>query len=423
MDDSYSNGLERITNDFNDRYGNISGIDKMYYYTSFDKQIMHCLRQALYYELYGNSDKLSNAPKLPYDETAIVFADNLKNAYDGVEDTVYIPLKMAAFVQKLSKNTSYDFSKYWNDALSDSLKSLLSELNVAHSYQTVYTINALFSDFSIKPDFSNKSAYQRNWMQHMRPIQQDINYYMTQSDHIQLAYGMGLIVPNGLDNQRYNYQSLRLHPAWPCSLLSMDLNLIYQDANGWSPMILYGKSVPNHLSINQKTEKWFRYMYYVNHEEVFNHDSITEDDIRNEFTFLDSKLAQNLELEPVTHLNLNVPNAVQAFALKQNENNIQQVYTLQYDNSTMSEVLHIGHINQNDSNKIHTCNFDETFTIGSDLAAHSQTLAPADDSYQSFFIGFFHNAFIKSKFKWATCLGLFDLANPDNQKNTSVYNE
>lgn len=36
MDDSYSNGLERITNDFNDRYGNISGIDKMYYMVAQD---------------------------------------------------------------------------------------------------------------------------------------------------------------------------------------------------------------------------------------------------------------------------------------------------------------------------------------------------------------------------------------------------
>ena len=407
---SYPNALDHVVDGFNDRYGSISGIDHMNYSASFNKQMMHCLRQALYYELYGQSSKFVNGSKLPHDKIAIDFVNNFANTYDGVENPAYVPLKMASYAQKLCLDDSYDLSDVWSDTLASSLQKLLSELNVVHSYQTVYTINALLSDFQIKPDLDSMSDSAKQ----LRTIQLDMNQYM--SEHEQLAYSLGLIVPNGVNDQTYSWKSTNISDVKQLSLMQTELQLIYQDASNMAPFIFTGMPVPNRFETPANARKWFKYAYYLKYKKTFDDDFVPDEVVRDVFD-LNTKYIDGVRLSPVSQLNLNNAEAVQAFSLNTQDSSSYKLYTLQYYkyiNNNDNEIINIGTFKPN-NNSIITCNFDKTITLNNELGAHSQTLTPADPYYHEFFIGFHHDdksiIFSKSSTRWAQWLGLFDLDN------------
>ena len=161
------------------------------------------LREAIYYELYG---KFENKNLSFTSKKALAFAGSLKDAYVGVENPLFIVLKIAVCMQNLSQDENYDFTDYWTDSLATGLWNLLKELNVAHDYQTVYTINALLSGFEIKPDMDALDNFHKRLVTRIRPMQRDVNNYLTQPGNIQLAYRMGLIITDGYDDQHYYYR-------------------------------------------------------------------------------------------------------------------------------------------------------------------------------------------------------------------------
>lgn len=109
-------------------------------------EVAICYLLQINYELYG---KFENKNLSFTSKKALAFAGSLKDAYVGVENPLFIVLKIAVCMQNLSQDENYDFTDYWTDSLATGLWNLLKELNVAHDYQTVYTINALLSGFEM----------------------------------------------------------------------------------------------------------------------------------------------------------------------------------------------------------------------------------------------------------------------------------
>lgn len=377
------------------------------------------LREAIYYELYG---KFENKNLSFTSKKALAFAGSLKDAYVGVENPLFIVLKIAVCMQNLSQDENYDFTDYWTDSLATGLWNLLKELNVAHDYQTVYTINALLSGFEIKPDIDALDNFHKRLVTRIRPMQRDVNNYLTQPGNIQLAYRMGLIITDGYNDQHYDYREYRTKRLIPYSRLRFDLALIYQNEIGLSPLILYHKPIENQLSVNDQTAKWFYDIYFLNHDIEFTGKNITDEDIREEFHFNNGML-KSLSMESVARLGLNVPNAVQAFALDNRNPNKYNIYTLQFNQKLLGnqEIIQIGSFNPNDiSDQYHmpVGVFNKKITINGVLAAHSQTFAMADNNYHEFFIGFYRSINApKSNVPWAQWIGLFDLTNGTNEYN------
>lgn len=69
-----------ISSTFNKIYADVNSIDIMPNYSEFNSEMMHYLRQALYYELYGDTYKLTiKNDELPKDKLSYKFADQLKS--------------------------------------------------------------------------------------------------------------------------------------------------------------------------------------------------------------------------------------------------------------------------------------------------------------------------------------------------------
>lgn len=362
------------------------------------------LREALNFDLYN---KAYDSKSLANDRQAIDFVNSFAETYDGIENSEFVLLKVALCSQNISADDTYDFSDVWTDTFANDLQKLLSELNVNQTDQSVYTINALLSGFSIKPVLDNR----------IRTIQQDVNHYFTEDSHLQLAYGMGLVIPDSVDDQYVTVNNESY------SLLKFDLSLIYQNICGLSPIDLYKMPVANNLQTNSQIKKWFEDVYYLNHKSEFsNGATITEADIRNEFNF-DNSQVYNLTMESVTRLGLNIPNAVQAFAIDNRKVTSYTIYTLQFDETLLGnqELIQVGSFNPNNiSDQYHmpVCEFNKKITIDTPMSAHSQTFANADKKYHEFFIGFYRASNApKSNVPWAQWIGLFDL-----DSDTESYN-
>lgn len=400
----------KIQKYFNEMYKNNPKIDQISNNDLNYYRLSKHLRQALYYEIYPDSsyEVLKTAPELPLDKKAVAFITNLQNATVLDTDRKFTLIKMMLMVKHFSKDVNYDMSETCTDDMIRNLNQVLIELPSLQPHQTIFTINALFSSQEIIIETVITPQKLK-----IRQIQQRINRYFTSTEHLQLAYTMGIISPNGrktpsmpIENQNYN-------PKRYVYKIIVDLSLMFQDIIGWAPLILQYLPITNALPIQLSPQavQCVKDAYYILNDEELLTNNPSESIIRRVFEWYPSKI-KNLQMNSMAHLMLNKPNAVQAFDLDTSDSNNYKIYTLQYFTSSNQEKIKIGHFNPNiNDDWYHTprCQFDSTtITLGSSIAAHSQTLAPINSSHTKFFVGISPNTQSKTE-PWAQKLGVISI--------------
>ena len=247
-----------ISSTFNKMYANVNSIDIMPNYSEFKPEMMHYLRQAFYYELYGDTYKLViKNNKLPDKKPTYEFVNYLHYAlYDDVINDKFIPVKLALYAKHLMPKQDYELSNRCTSDFQEGLKRATVELHTATNKIESYTLDVLFSDYSFFIE-SGLTNYAMQRAKHTREIQQRVNNYITQKGHSQIAYELGLIAPNGYDNQRTKLPYGLFQQKFITSKLQRAIALIYQEVNGWTPMDLKMCSVINRLPMNPESKYWY----------------------------------------------------------------------------------------------------------------------------------------------------------------------
>lgn len=441
---NYVTCLAQIATNFNSQYADNPYIYEMPTYTTYDPDIMKYLRQALYYELYGNNNisELQSGPELKIDDAVNSLIEAINTAYFGIENPVFRLTKMALLSKHVIKDKTYELSNICTATMQNGLNMVLQKLNVQDDKQTVYTLNALFSDYLLDIDPDNN--YTNDELEHAKSyldIQKWINHYITKPACIQIPYKLGLVVTDGKNDQTHIFHYPRETDKVEISKMSYMLSLIYQDAQGWTPMNLYKQHVPNDLSTsNDDAFQSLAYAYYVRFNTNLPSGLLEPDYIRDAFYF-DVQYQHDLTIEPVVHLELVDEHAVQAFYLKKINSSTDKLFTLQLTSSNIlnwfkrqDEIITVGTFNPTDIDDLYSMpNYSPSRIItisdnkntGSSkdqeinarLVAHSQTFAPINDSNNKFLIGIYRGD-TNDNIPWAKMFGLFDL---DNSRNT--YND
>lgn len=436
-----------IPSTFNKMYATVNSIDIMPNYSEFKPEIMHYLRQAFYYELYGDTYKLViKNNKLPDKKPTYEFVNYLHYAlYDDVINDKFIPVKMALYAKHLMPKQDYELSNRCTSDFQEGLKRATAELHTATNKIESYTLDALFSDYPFFIE-SGLTNYAMQNAKHTREIQQRVNKYITQKGHSQIAYELGLIAPNGYDNQRITLPYGLFQQKFITSKLQRSIALIYQEINGWTPMDLKVCSVINRLPMNPESKYWYDSIVFLSGDISDKTDNPTQENIRSAFT-LGSPDLHNLSMDPVCHLTTSSSEVVQAFYLDNTNPNNYKIHTIQehidkpmlsltseeqtvirtgvFNPNEIDSTFHMPNcvlqdnivlnnhrpvINSNDESK-----WPETQKINAHLVAHTQTLAPVGND--QFLIGIYGD---NSKYHWAQALGLFDLS---GRKNYNYYND
>ena len=438
--ENYQKALKKVASTLNSMYANNGYVDRVSIPTSFSTELMHSLRQALNYELYRD---YRNARPLSIDHISTKFINDFDNTYLYLESPVYIVLKMATFAQNVADDTSFDLSDQWSMYLQDGLATLLNKLNVSQQHQEIYTINALFSDYPVNPDTSGMSSTNLFKFNRVSNIQRDVNHYITEQSHSQIAYRYGLVVPNGKNNQTYEYYDRLNDYSYNASLLSLELSLIFQDTSGLAPLNLKGLPVSNTLTLTNSNKQWFLDQYYLKYgsECLTPTIEIRFNDIQNAFEWAHST-AHNLKMENLIHLDVSTPKAVQAFYINDVDTNNTKLFTLQYTNN--QTIIQKGSVDLNTPdysygmpncglhNQITISNYENNWSdqhfnpltgdikdISEKIVAHTQTLACVGGN--QFLIGIHENPNAISKIKWADMFGLVNFTYND-QTSISLNN-
>lgn len=430
---SYSTGLSKVATEFNNMYKNNMHISIMPVYTRYYSDLMLPLRQALYYELYGDKDldALQKGVELKVDNVTNHLVDTVNNALIGDTNQIFKLFKMSFIIKQIDKNSLYDLSDEFTNELQNDFKILLKKLNVSQTNQAIYTINALFSNYLL--DIDQDNSYNANELQDAKQyliIQHWINQYITKPTKLQIPYTLGLIVTNGKDDQLYEYHYPTIHDTCWISRIRFYLSLIYQDANGWTPMNLLHQQVSNNLALSDDAVQSYVFAYFMKHKNIHS-GLITQDDIRDAFDF-QSSYEKDLTLDPIVHLTLNQNYVVQAFYLDDSNVNNYRLFTVQcikskdieLDNHP-DEMISIGSFDSTQQDTLyHMPNYvpsryihimDRAYTGSSEiekmnahLAAHTQTCAAVDKTTDEFLIGIYRG-YDNSKNNWAKMFGLFNL--------------
>ena len=444
---SNSKTFNIISSTFNKIYADVNSIDIMPNYSKFNSEMMHYLRQALYYELYGDTYKLIvKDDELPKDKLPYKFADQLNYASDGDTDNRFIPIKMTLYAKNLMPHHDYDLSNEYTSDFQTGLSNMKSELNLHDKNIKTYVLDVLFSDYPFFIE-SGLTNYAMQNAKHTREIQQHVNKYITQKGHFQLAYGLGLIAPNGYDNQRVKLPLGLFQQKFVVSKLQRAVALIYQEVNGWTPMDLKMCSVINRLPMNPESKYWYDSIVFLSGSVSDKTDHPTQSNIRSAFTFGMPDL-HNLSMDPVCHLTTSSDEVVQAFYLDNTNPNNYKIHAIQKHKAhpilsptaEKQTVIRTGTFNPNEidstfhmpncvlqdniiltnhkpliSTNTDESTWPEAQRMNAHLVAHTQTLAPVGND--QFLIGIYGD---NSEFEWAQALGLFDLS---GRKAYNYYND
>ena len=433
--------FNRLAPTFNAIYKNVSTVESMPNFSEFNPRIMHYLRQAFYYELYGldYADKIKKYAKLPIDQVTNTFVHWLNNdTYDGLENSKLIPIKMSLYTKDLWPDDNYDMTNIYTNSFKYGLANVTYQLNTYDDKQKIYTLDALFSDYAFNVD-STLSGKALEYSNYLRSIQQRINNFTTQPGHMQIAYKLGLLVPNGYDNQRCTIFAGLHRYKGVYSLLRREISLVYQQINGWSPMDIVDMPIINPLPFNKSNQWCYDALYALNHyptiptEEI--NKNVSQADLNQAFDLSSYRNIHNLSMKTVCHLTLDSTDAVQAFYLNKSNPNNYKIHSVQMhtDKSLMpfkeitQTIVQTGTFNPNEiDSTFHMPNcvlkdnialvnhkpllkseqdWTETDKINANLVAHTQTLAPV--GHDQFLIGIYGS---NDKYKWAQAFGLFDLS-------------
>ena len=437
-----------ISSVFNQLYSNVNSVDTMPSYSEFKPEMMHYLRQAFYFELFGDNYKsVIKNNELPKNKTVYEFMYYLNHdLYTNLTDNRFVPLKMTLYAKNLMPNRDYDLSNEYTSDVRIGLSNMKSELNIHDKSIETYVLDSLFSDYPFFIE-SGLTNYAMQNAKHTREIQQHVNNYITQKGHLQLAYGLGLIAPNGYDNQRIKLPYGLFQQKFITSKLQRAVALIYQEVNDWTPMDLKMCSVINRLPMNPESKYWYDSIVFLSGSVSDKTDNPTQSNIRSAFTFGMPDL-HNLSMDPVCHLTTSSDEVVQAFYLDNTNPNNYKIHAIQKHKAhpilsptaEKQTVIRTGTFNPNEiDSTFHMPNcvlqdniiltnhkplistttdestWPESQRMNAHLVAHTQTLAPVGND--QFLIGIYGD---NSKFEWAQALGLFDLS---GRKAYNYYND
>lgn len=465
MTDAYYSMSIVIARNFNNRYKNIDPVPTMPAYEQFDPNMMYYLRCAFYYELYGGNYRvIVSDNKLTNNNVTRTFINYLnRDTYIGVSNDIFIPMKMTLYMKELMPlhGNDYDLSNEYTDDFSKGLTNLLSQLNVydkdntsntfaskrKNKDQYIFTLDALFSDYPFYVD-STLSGKRLSYSNYLRSVQQRINNFITQPGHMQIAYRLGLLVPNGYDNQRCTIYAGLHHRKGIYSLIRREISLVYQQINGWSPMDIVEIPITNPLPFNEQSQWCYDAIYALNNDTVppeSINKNVSQNDLSAAFDSGGYKYIHNLSMETICHLTLDSSEAVQAFDLNTSNPNEYRLHSVQFHTGkslipfeqVKQTVIRTGTFNPNEIDSTYhmpNCvlkdnivlnnhkpllkserNWTETDKINANLVAHTQTLASVGNN--QFLIGIYGD---NSKYHWAQAFGLFDLS---GNKNSNDYTD
>lgn len=404
----------KVRNNFNNMYKDNSKIEKIPEGDLSYSQLATYLREALYYEVYpdANQETLKKAPQLNNDPQATEFINILPLATEPEADRKYALIKMILMIKNFSKDDTYDMTPNYTTEMANDLQKVLKELPSLQPNQTIFTINALFSNCELI--LTHAITPQRL---KIRQIQQRVNKYFTATKHLQLAYEFGVFPPNGRPGPEiaistpgnYVYRHR----------LSLALSLMYQDIIGFAPLILIGQPISNALPIStdSRAVQCIKNAYYIKYKKELITNNPSEQIIRDVFEWTNSKVT-NLRMNSLAHLMLNEPEVVQAFYLDTQNPNKYTIYTLQYvynkQKHGYTDEIKTGHFNPHQSDDwYHTarCIFEDDYiSLDKSISAHSQTLAPVNKDHTKFLIGLDNNH-SKKPIDWAMKLGIISINN------------